>query len=50
MHPPKRIGEYNKAYIVAIYNLGEFIKMDGNIVEAKKKFKGAKSVAKAIGF
>ncbi len=35
---------------VATHNLGEFAEMDGNIIEARKKFEEAKTLAKAIKF
>ena len=38
------------AVLFATHNLGEFAEMDGNIVEARKRYDEAKSLAKAIGF
>ena len=48
--PPERTEECDTACAVATHNLGEFAEMDGNIVEARKRYEEAKSLAKAIGF
>ena len=48
--PPERTEECDVGCAVATHNLGEFAEMDGNIVEARKKFEEAKNIAKAIGF
>jgi hypothetical protein len=48
--PPERTDECDMGCVVATHNLGEFAEMDGNIVEARKRFEEAKSLAKAIGF
>ena len=48
--PPERTEECDVGCAVATHNLGEFAEMDGNIVEARKRYEEAKSLAKAIGF
>jgi hypothetical protein len=48
--PPERTEECDTGCAVATHNLGEFAEMDGNIVEARKRYEEAKSLAKAIGF
>jgi AmiR/NasT family two-component response regulator len=48
--PPERTEECDMGCAVATHNLGEFAEMDGNIIEARKKFEEAKTLAKAIKF
>lgn len=47
---PGRTEECDVGCAVATHNLGEFAEMDGNIVEARRRYQEAKSLAKAIGF
>jgi hypothetical protein len=35
---------------VATHNLGEFAEMDGDIVEARRRYEESMSLAKAMGF
>lgn len=35
---------------VATHNLGEFLEMQGNIKEARRKYQEAASLAKTVGF
>ena len=48
--PPDRTEECDMGCAVATHNLGEFAEMDGDIIEARKKYAEAKSLSKAIGF
>lgn len=48
--PPERDEECDVGCAVATHNLGEFAEMDGNIVEARKRYEEARSIAKAIEF
>ena len=48
--PPERTEECDVGCAVATHNLGEFAEMDGNIVEARRRYEEAKSLARAIGF
>jgi len=48
--PPGRTEECDIGCAVATHNLGEFFEMNGNNVEARKRYEEAKSLAQAIGF
>jgi hypothetical protein len=48
--PPERTEECDMGCAVATHNLGEFAEMDGDIVEARKRYIEAKGLSKAIGF
>lgn len=48
--PPNRNDECDVGCAVATHNLGEFAEMDGNLVEARRRYEEAKGLAKAIGF
>ena len=50
IRPPERTEECDVGCAVGIHNLGEFAEMDGNIVEARKRYEEANSIAKAVGF
>jgi len=48
--PPERNEECDIGCAVALHNLGEFAEMSKDFVEAKRKYKEAVSLAKAVGF
>ena len=48
--PPERTEECDIGCAVATHNLGEFAEMDGDIVEARKRYLEAKSLSLAVGF
>lgn len=48
--PPTRDEECDMGCAVALHNLAEFAEMKGDFDEAKKKFREAISLAKAVGF
>lgn len=48
--PPERTEECDIGCAVATHNLGEFAEMNGDIVEARKRYAEAKSLASAIKF
>jgi hypothetical protein len=48
--PPERDGECDMGCAVATHNLGEFLEMEGKIMEAWQKYNEAASLAKALGF
>lgn len=48
--PPVRDEECDMGCAVALHNLGEFAEMKGDLNEARKKFREAVSLAKAVGF
>ena len=48
--PPERTEECDEACAVATVNLGDFAMMEGDEVEARKRFEEGKSLSKAIGF
>ena len=48
--PPDRNEECDMGCAVATHNLGEFAEMDGNLMEARKRYEEAKSLSMAIGF
>jgi hypothetical protein len=48
--PPARTEECDISCATATHNLGEFAEMDGDIVEARRKYEEAISLASAIGF
>jgi hypothetical protein len=47
---PEREEECDMGCAVATHNLGEFAEMDGNIVEARRRYEEAASLSSAIGF
>ncbi|KAG2164136.1 hypothetical protein VTO58DRAFT_107156 [Aureobasidium pullulans] len=50
IEPPTRDEECDVGCAVALHNLGEFAEMNKDIMEAKKRYKEAVSLARAIGF
>ena len=50
IQPPDRDAECDRGCVVATHNLGEFAEMDGNVVEARKRYEEAGSIAHAIKF
>lgn len=50
IQPPNRTDECDAACAVATHNLGEFAEMDGDIVEARRRYEESMSLAKAMGF
>jgi tetratricopeptide (TPR) repeat protein len=48
--PPERTEECDVGCTVATHNLGEFLEMQGQLDDAKKKYDEAKSLAKAVGY
>lgn len=48
--PPERNEECDVGCAVALHNLGEFAEMNSDLTEARKKYKEAASLARAIGF
>ncbi|CAD0093135.1 unnamed protein product [Aureobasidium vineae] len=50
IQPPARDEECDVGCAVALHNLGEFAEMNKDIIEAKKHYKEAISLARAIGF
>ena len=48
--PPERNDECDVGCAVATHNLGEFAEMDGNIVEARRRYEEARGLSQAIGF
>lgn len=48
--PPERNEECDMGCAVALHNLGEFAEMSKDFAEAKRKYKEAISLAKAVGF
>lgn len=48
--PPERNEECDLSCAVATHNLAEFAEMDGDIVEARKRYEEARSLAKALKF
>ncbi|KAG9999404.1 hypothetical protein KCU78_g15922, partial [Aureobasidium melanogenum] len=50
IQPPTRDEECDVGCAVALHNLGEFAEMNKDIAEAKKRYKEAVSLARAIGF
>ncbi|KAI5203551.1 hypothetical protein E4T38_05169 [Aureobasidium subglaciale] len=50
IQPPARDEECDVGCAVALHNLGEFAEMNKDIIEAKKRYKEAVSLARAIGF
>lgn len=50
IQPPERSEECDVGCAVATHNLGEFAEMDRDIVEARRRYEEARSLARAIGF
>ncbi|THW40605.1 hypothetical protein D6D21_06753 [Aureobasidium pullulans] len=50
IEPPTRDEECDVGCAVALHNLGEFAELNKDIMEAKKRYKEAVSLARAIGF
>ncbi|KAK6003859.1 hypothetical protein QM012_008709 [Aureobasidium pullulans] len=50
IQPPARDEECDVGCAVALHNLGEFAEMNKDIAEAKKRYKEAVSLARAIGY
>ena len=50
LKPPERTEECDVGCAVATHNLAEFAEMDGNLIEARKRYEEAKALSRAIGF
>jgi len=50
IQPPERTDECDLGCAVATHNLGEFAEMNGDIVEARRRYEEARSLAKGMGF
>jgi hypothetical protein len=48
--PPERNEECDVGCAVATHNLGEFAEMDGDIMEARRRYEEAGSLARVLGF
>ena len=48
--PPERTEECDHGCAVATMNLGEFASMEGDLVEAERRYRDAKARSKGIGF
>ncbi|KAL6703652.1 hypothetical protein ACN47E_009426 [Coniothyrium glycines] len=48
--PPDRNEECDIGCAVATHNLGEFLEMEGKIIEARQKYEEASRLSKAVGF
>lgn len=48
--PPERTEECDEGCAVATINLGDFALIDGDIVEARRRYEEGKSISKGIGF
>ena len=50
IQPPQRTGECDEGCAVATINLGDFASMNGDLVEARKRFEEGRGLSKGIGF
>ena len=50
LKPPERTEECDMGCAVATHNLAEFAEMEGNVAEARRRYKEAAGLAGAIGF
>ena len=50
MKPPERTAECDEGCAVATINLGEFAMMEGNLVEAERRYNEGRELSKAVGF
>ena len=48
--PPDRTQECDEGCAVATINLGDFAKMEGDFLEARRRFEEGRSICKGIGF
>lgn len=48
--PPARNEECDVGCAVATHHLGEFAEMDGDIMEARRRFEEARALARTVGF
>ena len=50
LKPPDRTEECDIGCAVATHNLAEFAEMDGDLIEAQRRYEEAKGLSRAIGF